>query len=517
MLQRNLLNISLFFLIMISSAIAAAETPTVKFFVKEFIVEGGNPLSMEETRKILNPYMGEHEGLELIETAARTLQDVLYKKGYTFHRVIVPPQLATEGVIRLRIITYKIDQVTIEGNKYYPDDNIRASLPDLKSGWTPNTRQISRSLLMANEHPTKNLAVFIRNSDKPDSINARIETRDMRPQQFFSSFSNTGNRATGHTRLSVGYQHSNLFNRDHIMTLSYTTSPGHFSDVQQFGGFYRIPFYKIGAGLSMFATHSKVDQGTVGEFFQVSGKGTFLGAGFDYALFPIADYSHKLELGIQDRLFENDTSFVGTPIGVDIRSRPISLRYEGRWEKTKAKGDFYVEYVKNLTWGGSNNSFIYLSNRAGADCRWDAIRYGGRLDYPLPGNYLLRLRLTGQEANEPLISGEQIGLGGASSIRGFEEREVIGDSGQYINLEIWSPVLTYNTRILAFADIGRRDLDEPVPNQESKESLSSVGIGFRWQWRQNLNISCDVAYVTNGSATTDSGDGKIHFNLFYRF
>ena len=275
--------------------------------------------------------------------------------------------------------------------------------------------------------------------------------------------------------------------------------------------------YKIGGGLSMFATHSKVDQGIVGDFFQVSGKGTFFGSTFDYALFPISDYSHKLKLGIQDRLFENDTSFVGIPIGVDIRSRPISLRYEGRLEKTKVKGDFYVEYAKNLSMGGNNNLSIYLANRGGADHHWDVIRYGGKLDYPLTGKLLLRLRLTGQEANEPLISGEQFGLGGARSIRGFEEREVIGDSGQYVNLEIWSPFLKYNTRILAFADIGQRDLDEPIAGQESEESLSSIGIGFRWQWRQNLSISCDAAYVTNGATITDSGDEKIHFNIFYRF
>lgn len=376
---------------------------------------------------------------------------------------------------------------------------------------------MARSLKFANEHPAKHIAVFIRDSEKPGSIDARIETRDMRPYQFFSSFSNTGNEHTGHTRLSLGFQHSNLFERDHIMTLSYTTSPGHFSDVQQYGGHYRLPIYSKGAGLAMFYTHSEVDQGTVGDFFEVSGRGSFAGVSLDYTFFPLADYSHKIDLGIQDRLFKNDVSFSGIPIGVDVRSRPLSIRYTVRWEKAKVSGGFYLEYARNLGGGGNNDYESYIATRAGANRLWDVFRFGADLDHALPQNFQLRARLAWQKADEPLISGEQFGLGGVNSIRGFEEREVSGDSGQQLNVEIWSPPLGYNMRILGFADIGRRHLDEPIAGQASRESLAGIGLGLRWQWKRNIRLSFDAAYVTNGATTTSSGDEKLHFNLFFLF
>jgi len=495
----------------------ASEIPKVRFSVESFVLEGENPLPEGETRRIFEPFLGEHEGLDRIEKASQALQQALHDKGYTFHQVIVPPQRVMEGVIKLKILTFKLDKVAIAGNEHFSDENILASVPFLQPGQTPNTLEVARSLKFANEHPAKHLAVFIRDSEEPESINARVETQDIRPQQFFSSLSNTGDRATGHTRLSLGYQHSNLFDRDHIMTLSYTTSPGHFSDVRQWGGHYRLPLYRQCAGLTMFYTHSKMDQGTVGEFFDVSGKGSFAGVSLDYMLSPLADYSHKMDFGVQDKLFENDTSFSGTLIGTDVRSRPLSIRYTGRWEKTKGSGGFYLEYARNLGGGGNNNPESYLANRAGADLRWDIFRFGVDIDRILPRNFLLRARLTGQESDEPLISGEQFGLGGVSSIRGFEEREVSGDSGQQLNVEIWSPPLSLNTRILGFVDMGRKYLDEPIPGQDNRNSLASIGLGLRWQWKTNLSLSLDGAYVTNGAYTTGSGDEKLHFNLFYRF
>jgi len=51
-----------------------------------------------------------------------------------------------------------------------------------------------------------------------------------------------------------------------------------------------------------------------------------------------------------------------------------------------------------------------------------------------------------------LISGEQFGLGGADSVRGFEEREISGDDGIQLNLETHSPSFGPGLRPLAFAD-----------------------------------------------------------------
>ena len=51
---------------------------------------------------------------------------------------------------------------------------------------------------------------------------------------------------------------------------------------------------------------------------------------------------------------------------------------------------------------------------------------------------VLSARLDGQWSDEPLIPGEQFGIGGARSVRGYEEREASGDSGFFVSAELIS-------------------------------------------------------------------------------
>ena len=499
---------------------ARPEAPApVRFRVEEFRVEGENPLSDRATRRMLAPFLGEHEGLARIEEAARSLEQALHARGHVFRRVIVPPQKAQDGVFTLRVLAFPLEDVRVEGNDHFPEETVLAALPMLRPDTVPNTRSIARALQLANEHPARHQAVFIRESEEPGRIDARVEVRDARPHQAYAAFSNTGTPDSGRTRVSLGYQASNLFRRDHTATLSYTTCPDRLSDVQQYGVHYRAPFYRLGAALHLFYTRSEVDQGTIAEFFEVSGEGTFMGAGLDLVLTPVGDYRHKLFLEIQDRDFENDVFFGRdpTPLVPDVRSRPVTLDYSGRLEGTWGEAGFHLGYARNLAHGANNDPAAYALTRAGADPHWDAFRYGAHLHLNLPWRFELRGRLSGQAADEPLIPGEQFGLGGLRSIRGFEEREVSGDTCEEAHLELWSPTLGPGLRLLGFLDKGRARLDAPIPGSPDKEHLSSLGLGLRWQWRRHLHLLVDGAYVTNGAADTASGDERIHFSLFLRF
>ena len=497
-------------------AMAGPDVPRVRFVVKKFVVEGENPLSESLTREVLEPFTGEHEGLDRLQSAAKALEEVFRKKGYAFYKVVVPPQRVTAGVIRLQVAAFPLKRITVKGNRHFSEKNILSSLPALRPGRSPNTLEVARSLLLANQHPAKRVAVFIRENPAGDGIDARVEARDIRPWQVFTSLSNTGERETGHCRLSLGLQHSNLFHRDHTMTLSYTTSPGRWDDVRQYGAYYRMPLYGPAMGVSLFFTHSRVDQGKIGDFFDVSGKGDFGGITVDHAFLPIGDYSHSLALGLQDRWFKNDTRFTGTPIGQDVRSRPVSLRYSGAWKTSGLNAGFYVEGACNISSGQDNNRAAYEASRAGADAHWYVLRAGGDIDRALPGGWDARARFSAQLTGEPLIPGEQFGLGGIRSVRGLDEREISGDSGYEVSLEVWAPPVR-TVRFLGFLDTGQIHLESPHPGQRGAQALTSIGAGLRWQWRRHVSVSLDAALVLDGSETTRSGDGKIHFNILYRF
>lgn len=495
----------------------AGEIPRVRFTVTRFDVAGDNPLSQSVTHMVLAPYLGDHEGLAGLESAAAALDRTLKERGYAFHRVVIPPQKLKAGAVTLEIHTVNLDMVVVEGNRYFSADNILASLPALRSGRSLNTREIARSLQVANAHPAKKVAVFIRQGETPDTLVARVEARESRPYQLFSSAANTGDDSTGRMRVSVGAQHSNLFARDHTLTLSYTTSPEFPRDVSQMGAHYRLPIYPLAAGLSVFYSRSEIDQGRVADFFDVSGRGNFGGAAVDYTFFPSGTYSHQMNLGFQDRLFENDTLFGDADLGQDVRSRPLSLRYSGRIEKARGNGGFYVEYAANIPSGSGNDADAYRAARAGAEPEWFAIRYGADLDLDLPRRFRFKARLSGQATDAPLIPGEQFGLGGARSVRGFDEREVSGEQGQQISAEVWTPALWENLRLAGFMDAGWLRVADPAPGQAADAFISGTGLGLRWFWKNWLGLYLDAAYVLDGAGETETGDTKLHLNLFLRY
>ncbi len=518
-------------------ALTAEPEPSVlTLTVTGFDVQGENPLSAEETARVVAPHRGEHTGIKSIEAAADALQKAINDKGFAFYRVVLPAQKPEGGLIVLKVVRFAVDSVRVTGNKHFSEANIQAAIPALRSGVPPDARLVARSLAISNENPAKRAAVHLRENTEGNAIDAEIQVEDRAPQQVFASVSNTGTSETGSWRTSIGYQHANLFDRDHILTASFTTSPDHFDDVKQYGLFYAVPLYALGDSLSAFFVYSDVTQGTVADFFQVSGAGKFFGARYTHALDKHNAYGHKLVATLEERLFENNVKVIasGAAIGVDVGSTPLSLRYEGSYlwtdkdpqQPARGSASFYVEGSHNLGIGPDNNQTSYRANRAGADRAWSLARYGAEMTLRLPAKWTLNGRFDAQWAGEPLIAAEQFGMGGASSVRGFREREVSGDDGYRINLELWSPPVAESVWFLAFVDAGHRRLYDPPPGQDSKENLASVGVGLRWNWRKKLEVSFDAARVVNGCTSgcfvgstngTSAGAMRGHFALMYRF
>ena len=108
--------------------------PTVTFEVSSYTVEGPNPLGPERTEEILAPFTGEHAGVEGLNEAALSLERELRARGYSFYRVVLPPQTLTGGAVRLTVVEFLVSGVQVRGNEHFDEDNIQASLPALVVG-----------------------------------------------------------------------------------------------------------------------------------------------------------------------------------------------------------------------------------------------------------------------------------------------------------------------------------------------------------------------------------------------
>ncbi|HEX2828323.1 MAG TPA: ShlB/FhaC/HecB family hemolysin secretion/activation protein [Burkholderiales bacterium] len=486
-----------------------------RFAVRSFDIEGELPIPRERALAIVAPYTGDAVDLDRLQEAVKALEGELAARGFPFYRVVLPPQ-SLDGVAVIRVLPFRLANVNVTGNQYFSRENVLASLPALKANSSPNIAEVGRNRSAANEHPSKTVEVTFRQSETPDSVDADVAVTDLPPQSFFLGLNNTGEPRTGHWRASVGYQHSNLWNRDHSLTASYTTSPDHFSDVKQYGFYYRIPFYSVSGALTLFYAFSDVNSGTVAGAFQVSGRGRFSGVHWRQHLTPFGAYSHALEAGIDDRFFDNSVDFSGQQIGVDVRSRPATLQYNARYDTANSIVAGNVQYVRNLGGGKDNNDTAYIGNRAGASPDWDALRYGGDLNLRV-STVLLSARLRGQISNEPLIPGEQFGMGGALSLRGLREREVVGDSGITGTVEALVPLPLTGFSALAFVDGGEVRSREIAAGTPSHQAAFSAGVGIRWNLPRRMSLGIDAAHVLDGTTTTSSGDRRVHASVVIRF
>lgn len=518
-----------------TGVIAQDTLQQIRFNVERFEVVGDNPIG-DRANSVLAPYIGEQYGLEGLSAARDALEQAIIGAGYTFHRVSLPPQDLLEGTVKLRVSRFVIGQIEVQGNKFFDDANIRHSVPQLQEGETPNTRLLSRSLRIANENASKSTVLRFREGTAADSIDAVLAVRDRNPQVFFVSLDNTGPKDFEVWRTTLGYQNGNLFNTDQAITATFTTAPEDTSATQQFGVNYHIPMYKHGASIDLLFSDSNsagetgggtgAVQGIApgvggGQALEITGEGQVYGFVYRRPMLTDGSYKHDWSIGIQHKHFNNKSEFQSTELsGADIISVPLELGYSFN---RRTPGSAFFGTVSLVQEIGDDDS-EYSDDRPEAESGWTALRYDIAYDLLFAEEYLFHAGFSGQQTNALLVSGEQYGLGGAATLRGFEERSVTGDSGYVLNLEIWFPPLSsYNLRFLAFADLGHTEFNDGKLDGNEGVSFdpSSAGIGMYWAWKESLSVALNYGYILEGGGLdpelNQDGDSKLHVNAVYRF
>ena len=492
----------------------------VVFNVSSFSITGDNPIG-DKAFKVLQPFIGKQSGLEGLSAAADALEQAIISAGFSFHRVSLPPQQLTSGSVEFQVISFAIGTINISGNNFFDEQNIKNSLPFLKAGATPNTKELSRSLKLANNHASKNIILKFKEGESEDAIDAELTIQDQNPQLVFVTLDNTGSADSEEFRSTVGYQHGNLFNLDHSITATLTVSPQDTAATAQVGLNYHVPLYAHGANMDFLFSDSEVNSGDVADGPAITGKGSVLGFTYSRPLLTDTNFNHQWSAGFQFKTFENDQELaVGLTQDSDVQSFPLELGYGFSYNMKNGVLSGGLTFSINLEAGSSNTDEDYAVARPESESSWSAMKYNLSYDVVFAENWLIHAGLSGQNSSDLLIPGEQFGVGGSSSLRGFEERSVTGDTGHQVSLELWTPAY-FDIRFLLFIDQASLDFNSGVTSEGESYDLSSAGFGMRWSWKQQLSVTLDVGVINEGGGADTSinqdGDSKAHFNMVYRF
>lgn len=503
----------------------ATAQPSPVFTIRGFQIDGENPLGEGESARVLAPYLRANATLETLQQATATLEAALRDAGYGLHKVALPPQELGETV-RLSIVKFTIGKVGIEGRNIYDEGNIRRTVPELKEGDSPNFRTMAIQTAIANENPNKQVQVGLRESDVQDQIDATITVKEQKPWNLGLTLSNTGDESSGKDRLTLTASHSNLFNLDHQAQLAYTTSVERSEDVKQFGFSYRAPLYAQGGVIGVAFTKSDV----VGNFgtFNSTGAGKTFSLNYTHYLFPQGGRRSYVLVGLDDKVFNaNKIDGIVVPGSFDRRSRPIVLGYSARTESDTGLWGYNAGFAFNTGSGGNNDLASYRSEDPRIDTiHWKAFRGNAFATGPAFGTWSWSARGQFQYSPDILISGEQFGLGGETSVRGTtNERPLSGDYGLSGTIELSTPEIAQGLRFLGFFDAGWLGNNDPTTSlKPSSDRLASLGLGLRYANGPfavtadygRLLMSSKVPLTVN-SASPQKGDDRFYVYVSVRF
>lgn len=507
---------------------AQAWADSQTFSIKRFNINGNSLLSTERLDQLTAPYTGEQRSFADVQLCLEELERAYRELGYSAVAVNLPEQEISAGEIRFDVIEARFGKIRVQGAKYFSEKNILRSLPHIKSGEMPHAVAMSQDVGRANENPAKKAEVVLKISDLPGEIDADIQIEDENPSRGIVTLDNTGmGSSTGNWRLGLSYQHANLFDRDHVLTLQYTTALGYLSDVTLFNIGYHIPYYRMGDSLDFYAGYSNVDAGTIqaGSIDSFVGQGHVAGLRYNHNFVRRGEYEHGLALGLDWKAFDNSCGGVACGvIGADVTASPLSLNYRGTWTRPGVQTLVNLSYAHNIPMGMNSDKADYLAathqpGTLGTEVSFDAIRFGVSQLNVFDKGWQTRASLTGQHTDDPLIQGEQFGLVGANQIRGFNERAVARDIGYLTNLELYTPdfgklISGSSLRGLVFYDYGQGWYVRNAGENRATETVASVGLGLRFSYKKNLSLKLDVANVRNAAAGQNrEGDWKAHVQV----
>jgi len=527
---------------------AAAPDADPRFTIEKFTIHGATLITSSGLQLTLAPYIGKGKNFGDVQQALEALEKAYTSRGYSAVQVILPEQDISDGEVEFDVIEAKIGKVVVEGNKYFDEANIRASLPQVQPAQAPNIFQISDNLRVANENPAKQTTVLLRSGAEEGQVDAVVRVSDERYNKLSMTLDNTGTQQTGLFRLGMGYQNSNVWNRDHVLNMQYVTAPNDDDKTNRMGlypskhvfivgGQYRIPLYRQGDSIEFSAGYSNVNSGIVAGLFSISGSGSVFGARYNHNLQKAGDLEHKLSYGFDWRGYQSIVAQIGVAgagLVPDVTVHPISLTYAGTYRKGETDSNFSFSVNQNLPGGNDGGTGAFQGDplntparpaaREGANPRYFASRWGFNHNRALPRDWQFRVGMSGQFTRDTLISGEQFGIGGADSVRGFLEREIVNDHGYRGTTEFYTPDLSRfvpikggRMRALVFYDWGAVRRIRPTVLEMHGQHVASAGIGVRFSQGTNLSARLDAATVMDSGGLQKIGDLRVHASFAYIF
>jgi hemolysin activation/secretion protein len=433
--------------------------------------------------------------------------------------------------------------------RYFSERQIRRMLDDFSNDAIFYYPSFYSRMYEANLHPDLTLDTKLRlRRGKRRYADIEVTASEKLPIHAILDVNNTGTESTEKWRAGLTLQHLNLLRREDVLTFR-SINATDFTSMNSFSLSYRQP-YRAGNGgaISLFGGYSQIDSDEIAPEIRIQGSGWFVGGQTSYRLIDSPRSVCSIGMGSVYRMMEDQLVFAeteGRPREAEAFPLSFSISYAAK-RNDRLLGRNYVTFESAINAG----SWIELSSdEAFNDLRQDAtedytvyrlqLARLQSLDFKATGtparDWSLFFKFEGQYADGALIPAEQFAVGGANTVRGYEERALLGDHGGFATLELRSPIFqNILTRVrlgrkeqaenrnidriqgLLFADGGFISRAELLQGEERTESIYSLGLGIRWSFSRFAQLRADAGYRFEDVLEEEPGvGGHIRFQMQY--
>jgi len=496
----------------------AQTLPTL--FIKEYRVIGSKTLPRGEVEKAVYGYLGPGRTEEDVEKARGALEKAYRDQGFQTVSVNVPPQRPTRGIIVLQVTEAPVGRLRVHGAKFFSIEQIKKMAPSLAEGKVPNFNDVQRDIIALNQLADRQVTPSLKPGVVPGTVDVELTVKDKLPLHGSVELNNRYSANTTPLRLDLAVRYDNLWQLGHTIGAGFQIAPERPSDALVYSAYYIARHPSVDwLGLMLQATRQNSEVSTLGGSNSL-GNGEIYGGRFLVNLPARKGFFHSASIGMDYKHFTQDLVLGDSTVSSPVSYWPFSISYNaasvGKYYETSLNAGVTFSFR-----GTSPQEEIEFDNRRyNADANFFYFR--GSLEHTqrLPFDFQLFAGVQGQASANPLLDTEQFSLGGLSTVRGYLESVVVGDSAVCGTLEFRSPSLLkwlgegHEWRVFIFLDGGSAVLNDPLPEQTSNFNLWSYGIGSTIKIFSHVNGEFIIGIPQITQAPSEAGQPLFTFRLW---
>lgn len=518
--------------------------------VTKFRITGNHVFSERELHKLVAKYEGREISSNELEEARQAVTQKYIEAGFINSGAVLPDQNLEGGVVIMEVVEGRLTKIELSGNFWTRPWWLRHELR--RAGGKPlNFNRLKQGLQLLRQDPNiRQVNAELMPGGKPGESILKADVKENQPFRLTVEASNRRPPSVGSEIIDVTFADLNLTGHSDPLVLRWsplhsdaeTADHWRYGELENIDASYRFPVTPWHTTLELRA--SRNDAAVVEEAF---------------APLDITSKSEQVTATIRQPWHESISTEFATSASLDLRKsesfllrRPFTLSTGAVDGETRVAAiRMALEYTNRSqqhvlalrsTFSLGINEFDATRNTlgdaaGGADGVRRKVPDGQFFAWLAQAQYVRRLfntdnlailRLNAQLAADPLLSLEQFSLGGAGSVRGYRENQLLRDNGIFASLEVrvpvWraadkSPILS----LAPFVDFGagwdRVEFlgKKPPKNQidDRWETLASVGIGLIFTPSKYASAQIYWGYALNQKNRVDTGDNLQDYGLHF--